>query len=81
MRLRLIFFPAGLQKAKIIIELITHSDLVINAVPGFMGFEILKTTNEAGKNVVDISFFGEDAFKFDNLAKEKVFQQLLTKVR
>lgn len=36
-----------------------------------MGFEILKTIFEAGNNVVDISFFGEDAFKLDDLAKEK----------
>jgi lysine 6-dehydrogenase len=32
-------------------------DLVINAVPGFLGFNILKTIIEADKNVVDIFFF------------------------
>ena len=35
-------------------------DMVINAVPGFMGFQTLKAIIEAGKNVVDISFFIED---------------------
>ena len=31
-------------------------DLVVTAVPGFMGFDTLKTVIECGKNVVDISF-------------------------
>jgi len=36
-------------------------DLVICAVPGFLGFETLKSIIEAKKNVVDISFFPENA--------------------
>jgi len=51
--------------------LIRNYDLVIGAVPGFMGFEILKNVIESGKNVVDISFFSEDPFELDSLAKEK----------
>ena len=35
-------------------------DLVVTAVPGFMGFNTLKTVIECGKNVADISFFSED---------------------
>jgi len=46
-------------------------DLVICAVPGFLGFETLKTIIEAGKNVVDISFFSENALELDGLAREK----------
>ena len=46
-------------------------DLVITAVPGFMGFKTLKGVIEAGKNIVDISFFPEDALQLDALAKEK----------
>ena len=46
-------------------------DLIVSAVPGFMGFETLQSIIEAGKNVVDISFFPEDAFELDALAKEK----------
>jgi saccharopine dehydrogenase-like NADP-dependent oxidoreductase len=46
-------------------------DLVICAVPGFLGFETLKTIIEAGKNVVDISFFPENSLELDSLAKEK----------
>ena len=51
--------------------LVAGADLVICAVPGFMGFETLKHVIEAGKNVVDISFFPEDAFLLDDLAKAK----------
>ena len=32
-------------------------DLVVTAVPGFMGFKTLEAVINAGKNVVDISFF------------------------
>ncbi len=46
-------------------------DLVICAVPGFLGFETLKTIIETEKNVVDISFFSEDSLELDALAKEK----------
>jgi len=46
-------------------------DLVICAVPGFLGFQTLKQIVEAGKNVVDISFFPEDALSLNDLAREK----------
>ncbi len=46
-------------------------DLVICAVPGFLGYETLKSIIEAGKNVVDISFFPENALTLDKLAREK----------
>lgn len=46
-------------------------DLVIIAVPGFMGFNTLKTVISAGKNIVDISFFPENPFLLDQMAKEK----------
>ncbi len=50
--------------------LIGQFDMVINAVPGFMGYETLKTIIEAKKNVVDIAFFPEDSLTLDALAKE-----------
>lgn len=46
-------------------------DMVVTAVPGFMGFEVLKQVILAGKNVVDISFSPEDTLQLDELAKEK----------
>ena len=45
-------------------------DLVICAVPGFLGFETLKSIIEAEKNVVDISFFSENSLELDTLAKK-----------
>lgn len=52
-------------------EIIAEFDLVIGAVPGFMGFEIMQRVIESGKNIVDISFFPEDPFELDELAKTK----------
>lgn len=46
-------------------------DLVVGAVPGFMGFATLKAVLEADKDVVDISFFDEDPFLLDELARER----------
>jgi lysine 6-dehydrogenase len=62
---------ANLRKEGKVFSLVADSDLVINAVPGFMGFETLHKVIEAGKDVVDISFFGEDPFLLDDLAKSK----------
>ena len=53
-----------------ITKLIQDFDLVIGSVPGFMGYNMLKTVIEAKKNIVDISFFPEDPFNLDKLAKE-----------
>lgn len=57
--------PAGVAAA------VAGADLVVGAVPGFMGFETVKAVLQAGKNIVDISFFAEDPFRLDELAKEK----------
>ena len=62
---------ANLREEGRIGKLVADADLVVCAVPGFMGFETLKAIVEAGKDVVDISFFGEDPFALDELAKEK----------
>ncbi|MCK5103933.1 MAG: saccharopine dehydrogenase NADP-binding domain-containing protein, partial [Cyclobacteriaceae bacterium] len=52
-------------------RIIKQHDLVICAVPGFLGFETLKSIIEAEMNVVDISFFPENSLELDDLAKEK----------
>ena len=57
--------PAELKKA------IKKFDLVINALPGHLGFKVLKTCLEAGKNVVDLTFGPEDPFELDGLARRK----------
>jgi len=50
---------------------IRDADLVISAVPGFMGFKTLRAVLEEGKNAVDIAFFPEDPFALDRLARTK----------
>jgi lysine 6-dehydrogenase len=62
---------ADLAEAGRVGKIVIESDLVINAVPGFMGFETLKQIIAAGKNVVDLSFFAQDAFQLDEQAKSK----------
>ncbi|MDQ6755724.1 MAG: saccharopine dehydrogenase NADP-binding domain-containing protein, partial [Bacteroidota bacterium] len=51
-------------------QLLQPFDLVVCAVPGFMGYKTLAAVIKAKKNVVDISFFPENAFELDALAKE-----------
>jgi saccharopine dehydrogenase-like NADP-dependent oxidoreductase len=51
-------------------DLALDHDLVLSAVPGFMGFHTLQAVIEAGRNVVDIAFFPENPFDLDSLAKE-----------
>jgi len=57
--------PDGVKAA------VADADLVVGAVPGFMGFATAKAVLEAGKNLVDISFFDEDCFELDALAKRQ----------
>ncbi len=51
--------------------LLKNFDFVISAVPGFMGYKTLQAVISAGKSVVDISFFSEDALQLNGLAKQK----------
>ena len=51
-------------------RIIKLHDLVINAVPGFLGYETLKLIIEAGMDVIDISFFPENSLELDALAKK-----------
>jgi len=46
-------------------------DLVVTAVPGFMGYKTLEAVIGCGKHIVDISFFSEDSLMLDKAAKEK----------
>ncbi len=52
-------------------ELAGAFDMVVNAVPGFMGFQTFKAVIQAGKDIVDISFFIEDPFTVDEMAREQ----------
>lgn len=56
---------------KLLKQTIQPFDIVLCAVPGFLGFQTLKYILEAEKNVVDISFFPENSLELDALAKSK----------
>lgn len=62
---------ADLSDSSTISKLVKDCDLAIGGLPGHMGFHTLKTVIQSGKNIVDISFFPEDPFQLDQLAKEK----------
>ncbi len=62
---------ADLKHADRVATIIEDCDLVVCAVPGFMGYSTLARVVEAGKNVVDISFFSEDPFSLDELARKR----------
>lgn len=63
-------FGADLSQFKEYKKWLTPFDIVVTAVPGFMGYKTLEAVISAGKDVVDISFFPEDALQLDKLAKE-----------
>lgn len=51
-------------------SLLAEFDLVVSAVPGFMGYQTLQKLIELKKQVVDISFFPEDALLLTDLARQ-----------
>ena len=56
--------------SKTLDNIIKNFDLVVGALPGFMGHETMKRVIMAKKNIVDISFYPENPFTLDKLAKE-----------
>ena len=62
---------ADLDSDETIRRLSEGQDIVVSAVPGFMGFRTIERLIECGKNVVDIAFFPEDMFLLDEKAKSK----------
>lgn len=49
-------------------NLFSEFDMLVNAVPGFMGYKTLEAIINIKKDVVDISFFPEDALALHELA-------------
>jgi saccharopine dehydrogenase-like NADP-dependent oxidoreductase len=49
---------------------IQNFDLVISAVPGFLGLQTMKTVIKNKKDLVDISFLPEGVLDLDDMAKE-----------
>ena len=62
---------ADLSRAEEVRAAVGGADLVVGAVPGHMGFATVKAVLEADKPIVDISFFEEDPFLLDDLARSR----------
>lgn len=60
---------ADLSSADQVRGLAKQADIVLSAVPSFMGFRTLETIIETGKDVVDIAFFAENPLELDLLAR------------
>ena len=61
---------ADLSKKEGITNAVKGADLVIGSVPYSLGYKMLESVIRAGKNIVDISYFFEDPFGLDDLAKK-----------
>ncbi len=61
---------ADLSDTETIKKVVADFDLVVGAVPGFMGYQTMKAVIEAGKNMVDISFMPEDFLELNRLAEK-----------
>lgn len=62
---------ADLGKYESYPRLLDPFDIVVTAVPGYMGYKTFETAIGCGKNVADISFFPEDVLQLDALARKK----------
>jgi lysine 6-dehydrogenase len=62
---------ADLTDPEAVATVVRDADLVVGAVPGFMGYATLAAVIAAGKDVVDISFFPEDPFLLDSEARRR----------
>jgi saccharopine dehydrogenase-like NADP-dependent oxidoreductase len=72
--------PAGSGIEKVHLDVTDHealataikgADIVISAVPGFLGLQTMEQVIRRKKDLVDISFLPEDAGHLDPLAREK----------
>ncbi len=58
-----------LSTAEGVTRAVEDADIVIGSVPYNIGYAMLERVIRAGKNIVDISYFSEDPFGLDDLAK------------
>lgn len=65
------FIQAQLGDEQNLACVVSDADLVINALPGFMGYSTLKNLIKLRKNVVDISFMPENFLELDEFAREQ----------
>lgn len=61
---------ADLSTPENVSKAVADADLVVGAVPGFMGYQTVQRVLEAGTPIVDISLFPEDSLGLEDLAKK-----------
>ena len=61
---------ADLSTPQTVSKAVKDADLVVGAVPGFMGYRTVERVLQEGRPIVDISFFPEDAFGLEKLARD-----------
>lgn len=59
-----------LTNERLLEQLISEYDLFINAVPGAIGFKVLKQLAASGKMTVDIAFYPENPFDLQSIAQQ-----------
>ncbi len=57
-----------LSKDEVLEEILRGYDVVVNALPGFLGFKILRKALVAGRDLVDVSFMPEDPLPLNDEA-------------
>lgn len=62
---------ADLSNPAVISTAVAGADAVVGALPGVLGFAMLRAVVEAGKPIADISFSPEDPLQLEALARER----------
>jgi lysine 6-dehydrogenase len=60
-----------ISQKKTVQKAMKEADIVCGALPGRIGFQVIMNAVEAGRDVVDISYTPENAFRLQGLAREK----------
>lgn len=66
----LAILPLNVKESAALTAAVQPFDLVVCAVPGFLGYQTLRTVIEARRPIVDFSFFPEDALTLHELARK-----------
>ncbi len=60
-----------ISQKKSVQRMMKEADIVCGALPGRIGFQVMMNAVQAGRDVVDISYTPENAFRLHNEAKDK----------
>ncbi|HSE62152.1 MAG TPA: saccharopine dehydrogenase C-terminal domain-containing protein [Thermoanaerobaculia bacterium] len=64
-------YVADLSRTDAVTAAVSEADAVVGALPGALGFSMLRAVIEAGKPIADISFSAEDPLQLEALALER----------